>query len=372
VRFLSIILHIASTSKITIPHHATLYFTIMVDENPANSDRVDTVNDISKACHMALSILNDLLNYDKLEDGTLLIEPMRVVALPFILNCTEVLHLQAKEKGLRLTFDLEDKDDIGEKNLDGMRDPEYPHFGCLSDMDAFACTDISPTQMSCLSDSDYINVDPYKMNQVIGNLISNAIKFTPAGQSVTVKARKFVPDTRWSSYPASHQSSQVEMSLSEDSRSNSYLRKIQEYFTFSSSGKKSDKAKKSEKKDNKKDDDVHDAGKCLRSSAFLNFAPNNSGFLILEVIDSGVGMAPEDSKRLFKEIVQFNPSKLQVIFATVHFFLLRRISSLCYLKCLVLSCLVLSCLVLSCLVLSYLILSYLTLPHLILSYLISY
>jgi signal transduction histidine kinase len=319
VCFLSIILHIASTLKIIVPHHATLCITItvIIDENPANSDRVDTVNDISKACHMALSILNDLLNYDKLEDGTLLIEPMRVVALPFILNCTEVLHLQAKEKGLRLTFDVEDKDDISEKNLDGMRDPEYPHFGCLSDMDAFACTDISPTQMSCLSDSDYINVDPYKMNQVIGNLISNAIKFTPSGQSVTVKARKFVPDTRWSIYPASHQSSQAEISLSEDSRSNSYLRRVQEYFSFSSSEKKSGK------KDNKKDDDVRDAGRCLWSSAFLNFAPNNSGFLILEVIDSGVGMAPEDSKRLFKEIVQFNPSKLQVSFVIVYFFLLR-------------------------------------------------
>lgn len=279
---------------------------------------MDTVNDISKACHMALSILNDLLNYDKLEDGTLLIEPMRVVALPFILNCTEVLHLQAKEKGLRLTFDVENKDDINEKNLDGMRDPEYPHFGCLSDMDAFACTDISPTQMSCLSDSDYINVDPYKMNQVIGNLISNAIKFTPSGQSVTVKARKFVPDARWSSYPASHQSSQAEMSLSEDSRSNSYLRRVQEYFTFYSSEKKSDEAKKSEKKE----EDVHAAGRCLRSSAFFNFAPNNSGFLILEVIDSGVGMAPEDSKRLFKEIVQFNPSKLQVFFVTVYIVLM--------------------------------------------------
>ena len=164
--------------------------------------------------------------------------------------------------------------------------------------------------MSCLSDSDYINVDPYKMNQVIGNLISNAIKFTPSGQSVTVKARKFVPDTRWSSYPASHQSSQAEMSLSEDSRSNSYIRKIKEYFSFSSSEEKSSKEKEKEKKE--KGDDGHDAGRGLRSSAFLNFAPNNSGFLILEVIDSGVGMAPEDSKRLFKEIVQFNPSKLQV------------------------------------------------------------
>ena len=36
------------------------------------------------------------------------------------------------------------------------------------------------------------------------------------------------------------------------------------------------------------------------------------GTLVLEVIDSGVGMAVEDSKRLFKEVIQFNPSELQV------------------------------------------------------------
>lgn len=32
---------------------------------------------------------------------------------------------------------------------------------------------------------------------------------------------------------------------------------------------------------------------------------------MLEVIDAGVGMNPEDSKRIFKEVVQFNPSELQ-------------------------------------------------------------
>jgi hypothetical protein len=36
------------------------------------------------------------------------------------------------------------------------------------------------------------------------------------------------------------------------------------------------------------------------------------GTLVLEVVDSGVGMAVEDSKRLFKEVIQFNPSDLQV------------------------------------------------------------
>lgn len=269
---------------------------------------MDTVNDISKACHMALSILNDLLNYDKLEDGTLLIEPMRVVALPFILNCTEVLYLQAKEKGLILTFDLESNNyDVDNKSPQRFRDADYPHFGSF---------DVNSTEMSYLSDSDYINVDPYKMNQVIGNLLSNAIKFTPAGHSVIIKARKYVPDTRWASYPGFPKTTPSESNASEKTKDHTSFQKIMDYFLFSLSSSSNKKTLGGKEKDRsgKDDGDINDGKESVRSSKFFNFAPSNSGYLILEVIDSGVGMAPEDSKRLFKEIVQFNPSKLQVLF----------------------------------------------------------
>ena len=47
------------------------------------------------------------------------------------------------------------------------------------------------------------------------------------------------------------------------------------------------------------------------------------GTLILEVIDSGVGMAAEDSKRLFKEVIQFNPSELQVLFFCIYILISR-------------------------------------------------
>ena len=39
---------------------------------------------------------------------------------------------------------------------------------------------------------------------------------------------------------------------------------------------------------------------------------NIYGTLVMEVIDSGVGMLPDQTSRLFKEIVQFNPGELQV------------------------------------------------------------
>ena len=46
---------------------------------------------------------------------------------------------------------------------------------------------------------------------------------------------------------------------------------------------------------------------------FSSTYPN--GALILEIIDEGVGMEPDDYKKLFKSIVQFNPSELQVQFS---------------------------------------------------------
>ena len=50
--------------------------------------------------------------------------------------------------------------------------------------------------------------------------------------------------------------------------------------------------------------------------------PYVHGMLVMDVIDAGAGMAPEDSKRLFKEIIQFNPSELQVHHHINVFFLL--------------------------------------------------
>ena len=38
--------------------------------------------------------------------------------------------------------------------------------------------------------SDYVSVDVHKMRQVVRNLVSNAVKFTPAGKSVTLRLRK--------------------------------------------------------------------------------------------------------------------------------------------------------------------------------------
>ena len=132
-----------------------------------------------------------------------MIERQRLIALPFIVESTEVLNLQAKEKGLMLVFDLYDRPenvletDIRRPSANasdeacGARDSDGDADKAMSSQ-----RNLDPPGgiSSYLSTSDLINVDRHKMNQVISNLISNAIKFTPVGQSVKIKARKVLPD----------------------------------------------------------------------------------------------------------------------------------------------------------------------------------
>jgi signal transduction histidine kinase len=268
---------------------------------------VETVNDVSKACSMALSILNDLLNYDKLEDGTLLIEPKKVVALPFILKSTEVLNLQVKEKGLILTFDLDDSSPCAQINL-----------GVHSDghnVKRYGMSNEAPWGVSsCLSSTDFINVDPHKMNQVIGNLVSNAIKFTPAGQGIIVKARKVVPDTF---NGASTRSTSITGKARDraPNRLSSLLRRLHSRMFRGTSVMETDVDMDARvgiyTEKHRRPLAANNSNSNSNNSSYSG-SSSSSGYLVLEVIDSGVGMAPEDSKRLFKEIVQFNPSKLQV------------------------------------------------------------
>ena len=44
---------------------------------------------------------------------------------------------------------------------------------------------------------------------------------------------------------------------------------------------------------------------------------HKGGMLYISVIDSGAGISAENQKKLFTEIVQFNPEKLQVLFLCI-------------------------------------------------------
>jgi signal transduction histidine kinase len=99
------------------------------------------------------SMIDDLLEVTRLETGKLTVEPERVSVMIAVTDTFNTLKGSARAKGVTLSYDLA---------------PNLPS----------------------------VNADPTRLRQILIILLDNAIKFTPEGGSVTVKALPLHADTR--------------------------------------------------------------------------------------------------------------------------------------------------------------------------------
>ena len=236
-------------------------------KDPKDVERYDTLLDVNMSCTAAVDILNDLLCYEKLDSGILILHKEDVIILPFLNDCVSMFSVQARECGITMTA--------------------LPVSGGPSDdADSTDIDDDNSFGFPSLLPHDTIFVDKFKMDQVIRNLISNALKFTPRGGTVTVKAT-FVQNT----HPTGHQVTSDSDAHEESLASRSFL--------FS-------RVKKNLK--------IQSTHSTRYSSEFIrgDSDPRSlDGKLVVVVTDSGAGISAENQKRLFKDIVQFSPEKLQ-------------------------------------------------------------
>jgi signal transduction histidine kinase len=123
-------------------------------DQEVDKDIHETLNDVNVACMTAVDILNDLLTFEKLESGILELHKTEESAISFIKECVNTFAVHALAKDISLTVSSQG-DGVTTSRL-------YPR--------------------------DMLKFDKFKMAQVIRNLISNALKFTPLGGTVTVKA----------------------------------------------------------------------------------------------------------------------------------------------------------------------------------------
>lgn len=123
------------------------FVTILLDglAGPLAAEQRECLDTILKSANQLRSMINDLLETATIEAGKLKLEFRCVVMNELIKQVGEMLHATAAAKGITLTWDF----------------PAEPLL---------------------------VHADPHRVLQVLINLIENALKFTPKGGLVTVKA----------------------------------------------------------------------------------------------------------------------------------------------------------------------------------------
>ena len=231
-------------------------------EDPRDIERYDTLCDVNMSCTTTVSILDDLLCYEKLDSGILELHKEEVFIAPFLGDCVSMFSAQARECGviMSVVMDVADADSVNETDTSSDMTIHLPLHPC-----------------------DSIFFDKFKMSQVIRNLISNALKFTRKGGTMTVTAT-FVPDVDAVNdlHPSEHDTTKWLSSLSALGWTNCWSRTKGKTATLP------------------------------RIQQKMNLATDAThGHLEVVVTDTGAGISIENQKRLFKDIVQFSPEKLQ-------------------------------------------------------------
>eukprot|EP00602_Paraphysomonas_sp_CaronLab_P011252 CAMPEP_0185043538 /NCGR_PEP_ID=MMETSP1103-20130426/42955_1 /TAXON_ID=36769 /ORGANISM="Paraphysomonas bandaiensis, Strain Caron Lab Isolate" /LENGTH=535 /DNA_ID=CAMNT_0027583717 /DNA_START=776 /DNA_END=2383 /DNA_ORIENTATION=+ len=198
-----------------------------------NSDVMGIIKDIDSSCQVAISILNEFLMANKIESGNLTLDFDVVEVTELLSSATVPFNVQARQKGVRYSCN-------GDTNID-------PVF---------------------LTKSIYMEVDIRKISQVIRNLISNALKFTPAGGRVDVYAF---------------------LTPKHKQRRNNGSFSVHPFIS------------------------QEDAmiGFPQHGEVDITTAELSNYYLRVEVHDSGVGISKENQEKLFKGVVQFNAAQLQ-------------------------------------------------------------
>lgn len=168
-------------------------------ESKVTSQMVELVEDIFAASKSAVHILSDLLNYESIEAGNFILEKTWLPIAEVLKDKLNWAYILAENNNLTLSIldnispiaSIESEDnvvtrmDLGDSSRRSSQHCEDgDHHLALSRRDsAFEVEE----KYRSTSSQFYVHADIYKIEQVIRNLITNAVKFTPSGGSVTIK-----------------------------------------------------------------------------------------------------------------------------------------------------------------------------------------
>lgn len=126
--------------EIRTPLNGVLGMTEVLSRTPLNDEQRSYVDTIQGSGASLMALINDILDYSKIEAGKMALHVENVAIYQLIEQQIQLFQAQAEQKGLRLEAQLD--------------------------------VDLAP----------YLQLDGQRLRQVLSNLISNAIKFTEVGQ----------------------------------------------------------------------------------------------------------------------------------------------------------------------------------------------
>ncbi|AKS43094.1 response regulator [Wenzhouxiangella marina] len=125
--------------EIRTPINAIIGFSYLGESSEDLKEGRDYMRKVGRAGRTLLGLVNDVLDFSRIEAGELMIESVDFHLLHLIEELEDLFSVQAREKGLSLTLEL---------------DEDLPRI---------------------------VRGDPLRVKQVLINLLANAIKFTPRG-----------------------------------------------------------------------------------------------------------------------------------------------------------------------------------------------
>ena len=256
-------------------------------QDPVEADRRSTLKDIYSACSAALEILNELLLFDKLESGLAVLSKQSVLIKRMVYESIEIFAAAARQKNILLvvTNNKENRIDYVEEGNQSARSMatslhmDSPRQELTTGVEGVLhsiSTSFVVLKSLEIREEDEVLIDHQKLVQVMRNLVSNALKFTPVDGQICINM-KFVPAK--AIVRSRHMKRGSSASPAADGEGNSAVSGL--------------------------------ARLSFRTATTNPLDKEITGELVIEVTDNGAGISAENQRKLFKEIVQFHPERLQ-------------------------------------------------------------